>query len=389
MGGLSNFRGVYDFFPEKGYRVIIPELPVYDLPLLKTTVKDIAVHLDKFFTSNHLEDVILLGNSLGGHIALLYTKLYPQKVRGLVITGSSGLYENAMGESYPKRGDYNYIKTKSEEVFYDPKVATKEIVDEVYETVNDRNKLIKTLAIAKSAIRHNMAKDLPKMEIPTAIIWGAQDCVTPPNVAEEFNRLLPNSTLYWIDKCGHAPMMEHPDSFNTLMDSWLTQHNFYSPSMQITTASFVISNTSVEQCPKDTRPDFAFIGRSNVGKSSLINSLCNKKNLAKTSSRPGKTQLINHFLINEKWHLVDLPGYGYARVSKSQKKIFQSFVTSYFEKRKQLINAFLLIDIRHEPQPIDLKFMEWLGENQIPFTIVFTKADKLKPKAQDRNIAHY
>ena len=226
MGGLSNFRGVYDFFPEKGYRVIIPELPVYDLPLLKTTVKDLAVHLDKFFTSNHLEDVILLGNSLGGHIALLYTKLYPQKVCGLVITGSSGLYENAMGESYPKRGDYNYIKTKSEEVFYDPKVATKEIVDEVYETVNDRNKLIKTLAIAKSAIRHNMAKDLPKMEIPTAIIWGAQDCVTPPNVAEEFNRLLPNSTLYWIDKCGHAPMMEHPDSFNTLMDTWLTQHNF-------------------------------------------------------------------------------------------------------------------------------------------------------------------
>lgn len=226
MGGLSNFRGVYDFFPEKGYRVIIPELPVYDLPLLKTTVKDLAVHLDKFFTSNHLRDVILLGNSLGGHIALLYTKLYPQKVRGLVITGSSGLYENAMGESYPKRGDYNYIKTKSEEVFYDPKVATKEIVDEVYETVNDRNKLIKTLAIAKSAIRHNMAKDLPKMEIPTAIIWGAQDCVTPPNVAEEFNRLLPNSTLYWIDKCGHAPMMEHPDSFNTLMDTWLTQHNF-------------------------------------------------------------------------------------------------------------------------------------------------------------------
>ena len=226
MGGLSNFRGVYDFFPEKGYRVIIPELPVYDLPLIKTTVKDLAVHLDKFFTSNHLEDVILLGNSLGGHIALLYTKLYAQKVRGLVITGSSGLYENAMGESYPKRGDYNYIKTKSEEVFYDPKVATKEIVDEVYETVNDRNKLIKTLAIAKSAIRHNMAKDLPKMEIPTAIIWGAQDCVTPPNVAEEFNRLLPNSTLYWIDKCGHAPMMEHPDSFNTLMDTWLTQHNF-------------------------------------------------------------------------------------------------------------------------------------------------------------------
>lgn len=159
--------------------------------------------------------------------------------------------------------------------------------------------------------------------------------------------------------------------------------------MDIKSAQFVISNTDLEKCPKGSLPEYAFIGRSNVGKSSLINSLCNKKNLAKTSSRPGKTQLINHFLINEKWHLVDLPGYGYARVSKSQKKVFQSFITSYFEKRKQLINAFLLIDIRHEPQPIDLKFMEWLGENQIPFSIVFTKADKLKPKAQDRNITHY
>ena len=159
--------------------------------------------------------------------------------------------------------------------------------------------------------------------------------------------------------------------------------------MDIKSAQFVISNTDLEKCPKGSLPEYAFIGRSNVGKSSLINSLCNKKNLAKTSSRPGKTQLINHFLIKEKWHLVDLPGYGYARVSKSQKKVFQSFITSYFEKRKQLINAFLLIDIRHEPQPIDLKFMEWLGENQIPFSIVFTKADKLKPKAQDRNIAHY
>lgn len=159
--------------------------------------------------------------------------------------------------------------------------------------------------------------------------------------------------------------------------------------MDIKSAQFVISNTDLEKCPKGSLPEYAFIGRSNVGKSSLINSLCHKKNLAKTSSRPGKTQLINHFLINEKWHLVDLPGYGYARVSKSQKKVFQSFITSYFEKRKQLINAFLLIDIRHEPQPIDLKFMEWLGENQIPFSIVFTKADKLKPKTQDRNIAHY
>jgi pimeloyl-ACP methyl ester carboxylesterase len=225
MGGLSNFKEVYTYFSEKNYRVIIPELPVYDLPLLKTTVKDFALHLDKFIQCMDLDQVVLLGNSLGGHIGLLYTKLFPSKVKGLIITGSSGLYENAMGDGYPKRGDYNYIKTKSEEVFYDPNVATKEIVDDVYATVNDRNKLIKTLAIAKSAIRHNMAKDLPNMKTPTAIIWGAQDCVTPPNVAEEFNKLLPQSTLYWIDKCGHAPMMEHPDRFNEITEEWLHANN--------------------------------------------------------------------------------------------------------------------------------------------------------------------
>ena len=165
----------------------------------------------------------MLGNSLGGHIALLTTKLYPQKIKGLVITGSSGLYESAMGESYPKRGDYDYIKKKAENVFYDPAVATKEIVDDVFETVNDRNKLVKTLAIAKSAIRHNMAKDLPKMHTETCIIWGKQDNVTPPEVAEDFNKLLPNSELYWIDKCGHAAMMEHPDEFNQLLNHWLKE----------------------------------------------------------------------------------------------------------------------------------------------------------------------
>src|SRR5210317_1618206 len=159
--------------------------------------------------------------------------------------------------------------------------------------------------------------------------------------------------------------------------------------MQIRSATFVISNSDVAKCPDSHLPEYAFIGRSNVGKSSLINALCNKKNLAKTSSRPGKTQLINHFLINENWHLVDLPGFGYARVSKTQKKVFQKFVTNYFKERTQLVSAFLLIDIRHEPQPIDLRFMEWLGENQIPFAIVFTKADKLKPKALEKQEKAY
>lgn len=159
--------------------------------------------------------------------------------------------------------------------------------------------------------------------------------------------------------------------------------------MKIRSASFVISNTDLNKCPTDPIPEYAFIGRSNVGKSSLINTLCERKSLAKTSGKPGKTQLINHFKVNNTWFLVDLPGYGYARTSKSTKKSFQKLITRYFEKRKQLISAFVLIDIRHEPQPIDLAFMEWLGENYIPFAIVFTKADKVKPKAQERKIEAY
>lgn len=221
MGGLSNFDGVMSFFPDKGYKVVVPELPIYDYPLLKTNIKNISKFIKSFIDDQGYEDVILLGNSLGGHIGLLTTKFYPDNIKGLVITGSSGLYESAMGESYPKRGDYDYIKKKAENVFYDPAIATKEIVDEVYESVNDRNKLIRTLAIAKSAIRHNMAKDLPDMPQPTCIIWGKQDHVTPPNVAEDFHKLLPDSTLYWIDKCGHAPMMEQPDEFNKLLYRWL------------------------------------------------------------------------------------------------------------------------------------------------------------------------
>ena len=159
--------------------------------------------------------------------------------------------------------------------------------------------------------------------------------------------------------------------------------------MKIKSADFVISNSSVERCPKDALPEYAFIGRSNVGKSSLINMLTERKHLAKTSGRPGKTQLINHFKINNNWFLVDLPGYGYARVSKKAKKTFQKYITDYFLKRKQLVSAFVLIDIRHEPQKVDLDFMEWLGENMIPFSIIFTKADKLKPAVIVKNVQAY
>ena len=223
MGGLSNFDGVANYFPLNGYKVVIPELPIYTQNILKTNVKAFARYVKDFITFKGFDRVILLGNSLGGHIALYHTKMYPEKMLGLVITGSSGLYESAMGDSYPRRGDYDYIQKKAEAVFYDPKIATKEIVDEVYSMANDRIKLIKTLTIAKSAIRHNMAKDLPKMHVPTCIIWGKNDNVTPPEVAEEFHKLLPNSSLYWIDKCGHAAMMEHPDEFNVFMHQWLKE----------------------------------------------------------------------------------------------------------------------------------------------------------------------
>jgi len=159
--------------------------------------------------------------------------------------------------------------------------------------------------------------------------------------------------------------------------------------MKIKSAEFIVSNSEVEKCPKNNLPEYAFIGRSNVGKSSLINMLTDRKSLAKTSGRPGKTQLINHFLINKNWYLVDLPGYGYARVSKSSKQKFQKFITNYFEQRKQLVSAFVLVDIRHKPQPIDLEFMQYLGESGLPFGIIFTKADKLKPMAIERHVNEY
>jgi pimeloyl-ACP methyl ester carboxylesterase len=225
MGNLSNFDGVFDYFSKKGYQVLMPELPIYSLPILQTNVKNLSKFVKKFVNHKGLKEYILLGNSLGGHIALYYTKHNHDSVKGLVLTGSSGLYESAMGESYPKRGDYEYIKKKAQDVFYDPEIATKEIVDDVYDSVNDRTKLIRTLSIAKSAIRHNMANDLPNMKMPAGLIWGKNDTVTPPDVAEEFHKLLPNSTLYWIDKCGHAPMMEHPNEFNKLLEEWLVKEN--------------------------------------------------------------------------------------------------------------------------------------------------------------------
>ena len=222
MGALSNFGATFNHFPNNGYRVIIPQLPLYTLPLIKTNVKNLAKFLKEFLEFKKIDNAILLGNSLGGHIALYFTKHYPEKVSALILTGSSGLYEKAMGDSFPKRGNYEYIEQKAREVFYDPEIATKELVDDVYSVVNDRMKALKTLSIAKSAIRHNMANDLPEMKLPVCLIWGRQDGVTPPETAEDFHKLLPNSDLFWIEKCGHAAMMERPEEFNTILHTWFT-----------------------------------------------------------------------------------------------------------------------------------------------------------------------
>lgn len=223
MGTVSNFEDVITYFSKNGYKVFMPELPLYSLPILKTNVRNLSKFLKDFMAFKKIEKAILLGNSLGGHVALYFTKFNLKNVEALVLTGSSGLYEKSLGDTYPKRGNYEYIQTKTQEVFYHPEVATKEVVDEVYELVNDRTKVIKTLAIAKSAIRHNMAKDLPAMNVPSCIIWGKNDTVTPPEVAVDFQKLLPDADLFWVDKCGHAPMMEYPDQFNVILEKWLKE----------------------------------------------------------------------------------------------------------------------------------------------------------------------
>lgn len=225
MGALSNFDATFNYFSNNGYNVLIPELPLYSLPLLKTNVKNMSKFLHDFIEYKELKKVILLGNSLGGHIGLYYTKHHPEKVEALVLTGSSGLYEKAMGDSFPKRGNYEYIEEKTKAVFYNPDIATKELVDDVFKIVNDRSAVIRTLSIAKSAIRHNMANDIPAMNQPTCLIWGKQDTVTPVEVAKDFHKLLPNSDLFWLDKCGHAAMMERPEEFNKTLHTWFASKN--------------------------------------------------------------------------------------------------------------------------------------------------------------------
>jgi pimeloyl-ACP methyl ester carboxylesterase len=224
FGGLSNFEGIVGYFRHT-YKVVVPLLPLFELDLLHSTVGGLEKNLHKFIELKGYQRINLLGNSLGGHVALLHILRHPERIKSLILTGSSGLFENGMGDTYPKRGDYEYIRKKTELTFYDPKTATKELVDEVYGIVNERLKAIKIIALAKSAIRNNLGEELNQIKQPTLLIWGNNDTITPPFVGKEFQKLIPNSELHFIDKCGHAPMMEVPDEFNRILHQFLQKLN--------------------------------------------------------------------------------------------------------------------------------------------------------------------
>lgn len=223
FGALSNWAGVINHFKSK-YRVIIPLMPIHEMPIKEAGCEGLTEFIEGFIDFKGLDKFSLIGNSLGGHVALIYTLRHPEKIQRLILTGSSGLFENSMGGSYPKRGNYEYIKERVEYTFYDPKTASKELVDEVFEITNSIPKVMRIIAIAKSAQRNNMAKDIVHIKAPTLLIWGLNDTITPPEVGHEFNQLIPGSTLKFIDKCCHAPMMERPIEFNEIVAEWLTQN---------------------------------------------------------------------------------------------------------------------------------------------------------------------
>ena len=220
FGALSNFKDLIEHFRHQ-YKVVVPMLPLFDLDILHTTVGGLAKHVHKFLELKDYKNIHLLGNSLGGHVGLVHVLKHPERIKSLILTGSSGLFENGMGDTYPRRGDYEYIKKKTEVTFYDPKMATKELVDEVFEITRNRLKVIKIIALAKSAIRNNLGEELNNIKQPTLLVWGNNDTITPPFVAQEFNKLIPNSELHFIDQCGHAPMMERPAEFNVILDKFL------------------------------------------------------------------------------------------------------------------------------------------------------------------------
>jgi pimeloyl-ACP methyl ester carboxylesterase len=220
FGALSNFDGVIEGFRNR-CRIIIPVMPIYDMPMREASLDGLQSFIERFVAYKELKDVILLGNSLGGHVALLYTLEHQDNVKALILTGSSGLFENTMGGSFPKRGNYEYIKERVEYTFYNPETASKELIDEVFEITSSIPKCMNIVQIAKSAQRHNMAKEIEQITVPTCLIWGLNDTITPPHVGHEFNKLIKNSELHFVDKCCHAPMMESPIVFNKYVEGFL------------------------------------------------------------------------------------------------------------------------------------------------------------------------
>jgi 2-hydroxy-6-oxonona-2,4-dienedioate hydrolase len=220
MGALSNFHGILSHFGDK-VNVVIPMLPIYTIPLKDLDLDGLVDYVDEFIKFKNFDKVFLLGNSLGGHIAQMYSLKRPERVSKMVLTGSSGLFENAFGSSFPKRSNRDYIRKKTEMVFYDPAVATEELVSEVFDSVSDLGKCIRIVKTAKSAVRHNLEDKLPLLKVPTLLVWGVQDEVTPLWVGKKFHELISDSKLVIFDKCGHAPMMEHPEDFNKELDLFL------------------------------------------------------------------------------------------------------------------------------------------------------------------------
>lgn len=222
FGALSNWDRVVNKFSQN-YRVVIPLLPIYTMPVKTAGLDSLNKFVEEFLDHMGMNKFHLIGNSLGGHVGLIYTLKNPSNVNSLILTGSSGLFENAMGGSFPRRGSYEYVSERVAYTFYDPKTATKNLIDEVFETTKSIPKALRIVAIAKSAQRHNMTEDVKEIKVPTLLIWGLNDTITPPRVAHEFDALIPNTTLRFIDHCGHAPMMERPDEFNLLVEEFLTK----------------------------------------------------------------------------------------------------------------------------------------------------------------------
>ncbi len=222
FGALSNFKDLIEHF-RHSHKVVVPLLPLLELDLLHTSVSGLQKYVQKFIEHRNYDQIHLMGNSLGGHVALVHILKSPEKVKSLILTGSSGLFENGMGDTYHKRGDKEYIRNKTALTFYNPALATDDLVNEVFEITNNRLKVIKIIALAKSAIRNNLGDELKHIQQPTCLIWGNNDTITPPFVGKEFNSLIPNSELHLIDKCGHAPMMEVPEAFNRILEDFLAK----------------------------------------------------------------------------------------------------------------------------------------------------------------------